>query len=412
MQRLLFVIAILLATSSAIVGQQIADDRCPIIDVEGPSAVPRPGEPMVFSARVDTKGNVLDLKYQWDVSHGVIASGQGTLQITVMSDALSITANLRVDGVPKGCTDLASESFHYDPVPAAVKLGEFAMLLSAIDPSRLENLRNQIRSDPRSIIWVFVGSKSDRRSQEQIDDLGRVDLSNHGAVRVIYNDVKSEKEFVEIWRAPAGADPPVCENCLDAPTNKSPSCPTITVTSPAGVIAPGELGHFTATIDPPKSKLGYTWSMKGSADIVSGQGTTAMQFQMRKFDWKSYDLPIIATLTVSGLPAGCPYSVSETFALSIDPHTTIIGEILKPPYSLDRDLMNEVDRNLRDNSHAQIYIIVRSNKTESDSIIRNIKNQASSKKFDLTRLTFITAEEKYTKVSIFLVPAGADAPTP
>ena len=417
MIRSLLILSLLPLLAFAVNAQEQAAN-CPHITVSGPSGFPPPGEPYRFTAEVKTKNAELlpTLRYVWNVSPGTISKGQGTLAIEVsLQQPTPLTATLEVIGLPYGCSTSASETVIICLAPTAIKLDEFTVPIFQIEPSRIERIRTETIAQPSAQLYVHVsvGGNGDAKTRQD-DFLQSVTSAALDASRITFVNVHSAAEFIRIWLVPAGASPPTCENCgkgVDDPANAR-SCPAITVLSPAEVVAPGESGHFRATVNPPQGDLAYTWTLQGAADIVSGQGSADLQFQMREFDLYDYELPIKATLNINGLPAGCPFSVSETYALAIDPSPVILGEISKPPYRLDTDLISTLERTFAIHSSSQIYIIVYAKGADTNGIVRNIKKQVSDRKLDISRLTFITSEQKFTKVSVFLVPPGSTPPAP
>lgn len=81
-------------------------DKCPSITVTGVADEERNA---LFSANVTSLNE--NLTYVWSVSTGMIAKGQGTLQISVAAAAGgSVTATVEVGGVPASCPATASGS--------------------------------------------------------------------------------------------------------------------------------------------------------------------------------------------------------------------------------------------------------------------------------------------------------------
>src|SRR5215204_4956481 len=81
---------------------------------EGTGGVVEAGTPMKFVATLTGKTDNLTLEYEWKVSAGMIASGQGTCAITVDTTGLAhgtnITAEVKVKGLPENCPNTASET--------------------------------------------------------------------------------------------------------------------------------------------------------------------------------------------------------------------------------------------------------------------------------------------------------------
>lgn len=86
---------------------------CPKIEVSGGGVV-EVGASMNFTAQIRGKTENLNLKYNWTISNGRIASGQGTPSITADTTGLArgihITATVEVKGLPENCSATASET--------------------------------------------------------------------------------------------------------------------------------------------------------------------------------------------------------------------------------------------------------------------------------------------------------------
>ena len=84
-------------------------DKCPRITATGISGE---GKSAQFSANVTgAEGGVT---FNWSVSDGGIASGQGTPQIAVTEVAGgSVTATVEIGGIPASCTSTASETVEF-----------------------------------------------------------------------------------------------------------------------------------------------------------------------------------------------------------------------------------------------------------------------------------------------------------
>ncbi len=84
--------------------------NCPTITIKGPAGVSRLSEQIKFTASLNIVNT--GLGYEWTVANGKIINGQGTNSISVLgSHSLSTVAvELKISGLPSGCSDTASES--------------------------------------------------------------------------------------------------------------------------------------------------------------------------------------------------------------------------------------------------------------------------------------------------------------
>jgi hypothetical protein len=111
MKQIFFAFLLALFFSLSILGQA-QSPSC--VKTAASGGVVEAGTPMKFVATVSGKTDNLTLEYEWKVSAGTIASGQGTCSITVdttgLANGTNITAEVMVKGFPEGCPNTASET--------------------------------------------------------------------------------------------------------------------------------------------------------------------------------------------------------------------------------------------------------------------------------------------------------------
>jgi hypothetical protein len=91
---------------------QTEKSPCSTIDVNGGGAF-RPGEPTSFTAHIGDDANSSKFEYEWIITAGTIAAGQGTSTITVDTTGFwdkGITATVEIKGLPEGCKNTVSET--------------------------------------------------------------------------------------------------------------------------------------------------------------------------------------------------------------------------------------------------------------------------------------------------------------
>src|SRR5437868_9225250 len=120
---------------------------------------------------------------------------------------------------------------------------------------------------------------------------------------------------------------------------EKPLCPKIAVSGPAGIVDPGKTVDFTVQImnSNDSAKYEYLWTVS-SGQIVGGQGTMAISVKMES----PYGGTVIATVTVKGLPPGCPNSASDEYSVVIDPGPTKLAEISGPTYDFGKTLLTKM----------------------------------------------------------------------
>ncbi|HEY2866941.1 MAG TPA: hypothetical protein VGJ02_07610 [Pyrinomonadaceae bacterium] len=88
-----------------------APANCPTLEVTGPSGITPAGGIMPFVVLISDP-KLRKLTFEWRVNAGNIVEGQGSRVVKVRAPAgrSTITANVRVGGLPQGCHDTASAS--------------------------------------------------------------------------------------------------------------------------------------------------------------------------------------------------------------------------------------------------------------------------------------------------------------
>lgn len=192
------------------------------------------------------------------------------------------------------------------------------------------------------------------------------------------------------------------------------SCPSVSVTGPAGITQPGEVMTFTANLNGGSgSDYTYTWKVS-QGDIIEGQGSPVIRVQTSE---GMAGQNITAMVTIGNTCANG--SCGEVSAMET-------GGIATPPISDERDRF----RNLKDddvkariqnfyielnnNPNAQGYIINYGSAKEIANRERQIRKAITFLKFDPSRVTLVRGGNDGSGVETVLifVPAGAEAPTP
>jgi hypothetical protein len=112
--------------------------------------------------------------------------------------------------------------------------------------------------------------------------------------RLTYLDCQSNDNSIDIWLVPPGATPPTCQ--ASGEPSKQQTCPTVTVTGPAGITLQHGIATFTASVQGPiPPNLMTRWSVEG-ADIVR-QSRFSVDVTAENFC-----VPVTATIIIDGLP--------------------------------------------------------------------------------------------------------------
>jgi len=211
-----------------------------------------------------------------------------------------------------------------------------------------------------------------------------------------------------------------------AQTNENLKCPAISVNGPPTLVRPGETGVFTAIVGGENAeRYIYIWTIT-VADIIEDDGKKIINLgktveAVGKTFIKFQIPPEIAgasptaTVEVKGLPQGCETTASETLGTWCPPEIIHIDDFSISPNQIDKSKLNNLAEHLENNPSAQIYIIERFVKKTSPQAIKR-KHQKmidylNSIGMDVSRITFIYGYANKNQIQIFLVPAGASAPT-
>lgn len=190
------------------------------------------------------------------------------------------------------------------------------------------------------------------------------------------------------------------------------NCPTISVIGPFEIVQPDEDIKFTAEVSGfDKSKVGYKWTVS-EGTIAQGQGTSQIVVSIKGL----YDNAIKATVEFLNLPAGCPDTASETGIVACRCISVQIDEFGKLPVKEERARLiaaiNEAEKNKDD----RIYIILKHPSNENKKLndrIERIKEIFRENKISEDGFVIISGDnEPEERTKIYLVPPGAEMPTP
>jgi len=199
------------------------------------------------------------------------------------------------------------------------------------------------------------------------------------------------------------------------PDIKKPECPTVEVTGPAGITPPGEMAWFHASItgaDP--DALEISW--RTSAGKI-GKRDGKMKIGVTLTDDLG-GLSITATVDVKGFPEGCSSSASETMSICLPLTWVQINEYSFPNRDINKRALSIAAVELENNPNNQMYIIEyfprKNSRASIDRKIKRVREYFSLLKFDISRVTIVTAEAEGNVLltKIYRVPPGASNPVP
>jgi hypothetical protein len=206
---------------------------------------------------------------------------------------------------------------------------------------------------------------------------------------------KTETKTIEVTECRCGPPPVVC------------TCPTLSISGPSGVTAPGETMTFTANVSGGTAEnITYNWTVSAGS-IESGQGTPSITVRVPA---DLFNSNITATLEIggTGLCAECPRSASETAPTT--------GKTIITPFDTFGPLPNDDVRGRLDNYFVALrndptstgYIVI--DGPERDAARREtlIRNHMRLRRFPADRITIVrgdaSAGEVFTR--LFVIPAG------
>jgi hypothetical protein len=199
-------------------------------------------------------------------------------------------------------------------------------------------------------------------------------------------------------------------DCPDCEAIVNCSCPTLSVSGPSGVVTPGQPMTFTASSS---GDVTYNWTVSAGT-ISSGQGTSSITVDTTGLAGQN----VTATVEINGsaiVPScGCTTTASETGSVQARPTATQIDEFGKVT---NDDIKARVDgffTQLNNNPTAQGYIINYGTPAEIKARRAAIMKAITFRKYDASRVTFIDGPDSGNGINtkFYLVPAGADNPTP
>ena len=192
------------------------------------------------------------------------------------------------------------------------------------------------------------------------------------------------------------------------------NCPSLTVTGPAGITAPGDSMTFVANVSGGSQDqvITYNWTVSAGT-ITSGQGTPSITVAVPG-DMAGGN--ITATVTLGGLDpsCNCPNTASETAGVSQPPQAQEVDTF--GPLSND-DVKARVQNfyvQLANNPNSQGYIINYGTPKQIAARRAQITKAITFLKLDPSRVTFVDGPPHGAQVEthFYLVPPGATPPTP
>lgn len=228
--------------ASAIFHVTAQQSACPTVRVSCPDTVPAGGK-LTFTADVSGGDPNVTPTYNWTVSNGTIASGQGTSTIELdMSEVpgdSTVTATVDVGGYDRSCSTANSCTASVMKKPEARKLDEYGKIALKDENARLDNYVIELNTDPTSqgYIIAYGGRASRAGDAKKMADRAKsylVKTRGLEAQRIMAVDGGFREEpLIELWIVPGGAQPPQATPTVDPSEAKPKKAPAKKKKAPA-----------------------------------------------------------------------------------------------------------------------------------------------------------------------------------
>lgn len=183
---------------------------CPDVSVNDATTSVKPGETLTFTANV-SGSSTGDVRYNWEVENGVIASGQGTSTITVTtSNPGNVTARVNINNDCTTCTKSAAGTGIVTELPKATLIDTINAATDDDVKARFEAVRNALGNDPNATVVVinYGTARQIATRERQIQKAIRFLQIDASRVTVLRGGDRGTGIVTEVWVVPAGATPP------------------------------------------------------------------------------------------------------------------------------------------------------------------------------------------------------------
>jgi len=197
---------------------------CPIIKISAPQEVLGP---RYFDNRLYVE---LDpprdgLSFFWTLTSGSILSGQGTVRLKVEPPEVrdcenkEMTATVRVEGLPPGCTATATREFEVTTGNCDVfPLSEYGPASFVDERAQIDNLVIQMSNNPKAqafVVFRIANQHPERVAQQRLKRFRRIlKQRKYSADKIAFYYHTSERNLTTLWLEPEGSlKVPDCGDC-------------------------------------------------------------------------------------------------------------------------------------------------------------------------------------------------------
>lgn len=218
MKKIYPVMLFLLLFSHSLSAQK-RSSQCPLITVNRPGSLVRPGEIMTFSALIQGKAKT-DFEYRWTIDKGVILEGQGTKMIHVSTEGLSdtvITATFEIQGLEKDCNNKNSEVGVVAQILSIDPVDSYGKISWEEESMKLDSLLITIQRNPGDKGYIKITTAKNESIINIKKHVGKLvkHIKSRGLSpgRFMFAIEKSEDHRTILMTVPEDAEIPKCENC-------------------------------------------------------------------------------------------------------------------------------------------------------------------------------------------------------
>ncbi|MGD9631267.1 MAG: hypothetical protein AB7V18_18675 [Pyrinomonadaceae bacterium] len=195
--------------------------QCPAIKVTGPAGITNPGENVVFQVAINVVGPKLE--FHWSVDKGMIVKGQGTPEITVLTDRSlageAVTATVEVEGLPQNCERISSETAGIAPViGCGYPFDEWGEMKPNDERGRLDLMFAELSNNPNNVGMIVFrvkpGDRLDPTNRRIQFVLKHVKFRKFDKSRIWFALELAEEKSTRLYRIPPGAETPACDGCI------------------------------------------------------------------------------------------------------------------------------------------------------------------------------------------------------
>jgi hypothetical protein len=197
---------------------------CPIIKISAPQEVlgPRYFDNKLY-VELDPPRD--GLSFFWTLTSGSILSGQGTARLKVEPPDVmdcenkEMTATVRVEGLPPGCTAKATREFEVTTGNCDVfPLSEYGPATFVDERAQIDNLAIQMSNNPKAqafVVFRIAKQHAGRVAQQRLERFRRIlKQRKYSADKIAFYYQTSERNLTTMWLEPDGSlKVPDCGDC-------------------------------------------------------------------------------------------------------------------------------------------------------------------------------------------------------